>query len=261
MIIDSHAHVVLPPHTMLESMDDAGIDCTILFQTSVHPERADNLESLDREMQKLNQILAGKNASTDIHLRALEEQASCIRAHPDRFIGFGRVPLNMTRDDTAQWIEQRVIGLNFRGLGEFTVSPGNVSDLTVIFEASAETCNLPLWIHTFHPLRLKDLAEIEALSRRYSKVPVIMGHMGGTNWMQVIRWATNNPRLYLDLSACFTVLAPAMAIRELPERTLFSSDAPYGDPFLVKTMVEKITSDRGIRKRVLGDNTTELLGL
>ena len=79
------------------------------------------------------------------------------------------------------------------------------------------------------------------LSKKYSEVTLILGHMGGTNWLQTIKMAKENKNIYLDLSATFTTLAPTIAIKELPDRTLFSSDAPFGDPLLVRQMVEKIS--------------------
>ena len=48
---------------------------------------------------------------------------------------------------------------------------------------------------------------------------------------------------------------------ELPSRTLFSSDAPFGHPLVARTIVEQATSDTTLRKRVLGDNLAELLNL
>lgn len=261
MIIDSHAHVILPPQRQIDSMDEAGIDMTILFPTSVHPERAVNMKSLDLEMQALSRTLAGNARPLEAQLLSLEEQMDVIKAYPERFRGFGRVPLQMSLEETVQWIEGKVKGVGFLGLGEFTLAPGEASNLEVVFEASAHLGNLPLWIHTFHPLGLEDIQEINALSRSFQGVPVILGHLGGTSWIQAIHLAGDNPRLYLDLSAAFTIIAPTMAIRELPDRTLFSSDAPYGDPYLVKKMVERITPDKFVRERVLGENIAEMLNL
>lgn len=68
-------------------------------------------------------------------------------------------------------------------------------------------------------------------------------------------------RFNLDISATFTILAPEMAIKELPERTLFSSDAPYGDPLLIRQMVEKISPSTEVADNVLGGNIARLLKL
>ncbi|MER7930450.1 hypothetical protein ABTY96_46330 [Streptomyces sp. NPDC096057] len=43
-------------------------------------------------------------------------------------------------------------------------------------------------------------------------------------------------------------------------RTLSGSDAPYGDPVVARTTVERVTSSGEVRDRVLGGNLAELLG-
>ena len=130
-----------------------------------------------------------------------------------------------------------------------------------IFSVSADFGNLPLWIHAFSPLNLEDIKAMDGMSKRHPQVPVIIGHLGGIYWRETIELVRGNRNLYLDLSSAYTVIAPAMAVRELPERTLFSSDAPYGDPFLNRQMIERATPDKEVRKLVLGDTIARLIGL
>jgi hypothetical protein len=52
-----------------------------------------------------------------------------------------------------------------------------------------------------------------------------------------------------------------LAIHEVPERTLFGSDAPYGDPVLARAAVERATGPGELRDRVLGGTLAELLGM
>lgn len=158
-------------------------------------------------------------------------------------------------------LQGTIINKGLKGLGEFTFAPGKASALQPVFAASAELGRLPIWIHSFFPLGPSDIKDIDKLSRCFDGVPVIMGHMGGINWAAVIELAKANPNLYLDLSAMFTIMAPRMAIRELPERVIFGSDAPYGDPLLVRQMVERITPDKSIRNMVMGENISALLAL
>jgi predicted TIM-barrel fold metal-dependent hydrolase len=69
------------------------------------------------------------------------------------------------------------------------------------------------------------------------------------------------PNLYLDLSTAPVSFAVWPAIHEAPERTLFGSDAPYGDPVLARAAVERATAPGELRDRVLGGTLAELLGL
>ncbi len=73
--------------------------------------------------------------------------------------------------------------------------------------------------------------------------------------------ATDLDSLHLELSTANIVFAVRLAIRELPTRTFFGSDAPYGDPVLARTTVERVTSPGEVRDRVLGGNLAELLSL
>ena len=79
--------------------------------------------------------------------------------------------------------------------------------------------------------------------------------------MDTIKLAKNHKNIYLDLSAVFTTIAPKLAIRELPDRTLFSSDAPYGSPKLSREMVELISPSDKVTEQVLGGNILKLLNL
>lgn len=261
MIIDSHAHVLLPFERQIALMDEAGVDKTVLFMTSVHPETTTDPASFEREMGKLQEILSGKRNATEARLIAIQEQVEAIARHPDRFIGFGTVPVGLDQAQTNRWIEAQVVANGFRGLGEFTLAPGAVPLLESVFTAAAEFGRLPIWVHTFHPLEATDIRQLVALADRFPQVPVILGHLGGVNWLEAIKLAAERPSLYLDLSAVFTPLAPKLAIQMLPERTLFSSDAPYGDPLLARQLVERVTESSEVRAAVLGGNIARLLGL
>jgi len=260
MIIDGHAHVILPVEQQLALMESAGVERTILFMTRVHPEQAANLDAFEKEMDMLSAILAGQlNNALESFERAVQEHIRVVQAHPTRFIGFGAAPVGLSYNATADWLQTYVIEPGMRGIGEFTLAPGQIGLLDPIFALSSEAGNLPLWVHTFAPLTLDDIRALIALSQRYASVPVILGHLGGLNWMETIKLAKEHPQTYLDLSAAFTTLAPTLAIRELPDRSLFSSDAPYGNPLVARTMIEQITPDPAVRALVLGETMARLV--
>lgn len=261
MIIDSHQHVILPTENQLSLMREAGIDKTILFSTTVHPEIADSLESFENEMSILNEIVSGRRNAIDAKVRSIEEQVKVIKENPDKFIGFGTVPIGLSQDKTAEWIEKKVIANKFYGLGEFTLPLGQVSQLEPIFSADMDLGKLPLWIHTFSPMTLEDIKVIAALAKKYPDVPVILGHLGGANWLNTIKLASESKNLFLDLSGTFSVLVVSLAIKTLPERTLFSSDAPYGDPLLARETIERLIPDNYVRNLILGENIAQLLPL
>lgn len=99
MIIDSHEHIMFPTQMQLEKMDAAGVDKAILFCSAPHPEKANNLHELEAEMNTLYKILAGANTKED-HANRFKKNISEIvkvtEEYPDRFWGFGPVPLGLS---------------------------------------------------------------------------------------------------------------------------------------------------------------------
>jgi len=263
MIIDGHSHVILPSQKHVELMNEAGVDKTVLFSTLVHPEIATDLSGFQKEMQRLNEIIGGQaNTAIAARLASLKEQKETIDLYPTRFIGFGAVPLTLnTENEVNEYIEKEVIGNGFVGLGEFTLPSGSIKLLKPIFKASTNFGNLPLWIHAFNPLILQDIKEIAQFAKEFPSVPVIIGHLGGSNWLETIELVKEIPNLYLDISAYFSTLVLKMAINELPFKCIFGVDMPYGDLQLALDAVRKLANNYKVADAVLGDNILALLRL
>lgn len=265
MVIDSHEHIMFPTKVQLEKMDAAGVDKTVLFCSAPHPEKANNLCELESEMNTLYKVLAGANSKED-NIRRLErnilEVTEAIKNKPDRFLGFGSVPLELSLEDTQEWIETQITDHSLCGVGEFT--PGNeqqIMELDTVFQAIRNTRLYPVWVHTFHPVTPDGIRRLMALCEKYSEIPVIFGHLGGSNWIDVIKFAKEHKNVYLDLSAAFTSIATKMALVELPEKCLYSSDAPYGEPYLYRQLIEFVSPSQTIAKMALGENIGNLLDI
>lgn len=263
MIIDSHEHLMLPIEMQIEKLNQAGVDKAILFSTVPHPERAKNLAELRGEMNILYRVLAGANnkeANRERMIKNNNELAMQMKKYPERFFGFGAVPLGMSEPETSSWIEENILSNEFKGIGEFT--PGSdeqIRQLEVIFQAVNNFSNLPIWVHTFNPVTISGIHILMELCEKYPSVPVIFGHMGGSNWIDVIDFAKSHKYVYLDLSAAFASIATRMAISELPERCLYSSDAPYGEPYLYRQLIEFVSPSQEVANMVLGNNILQLL--
>lgn len=259
MVIDSHAHVMHPPQRQLELMTEAKVDCTVLFTTMMHPEAATSMKTLEEEMNKLYDILNGvKNPLTE-RINAITELATIIKENPTKYIGFGSIPLGLSYNENLEWINQYIVANGFRGIGELAPGTGQVTQLEPLFRASQEVGNLPLWVHTFMPLNFEDIKELLRLAKKHPAVPLILGHLGGMYWLNTLKAVRDIPNIYLDLSATFTTMAPSFAIKEYPERTFFSSDAPYCSPLTARTIIEQIVTDPYVLEQVLGGNIARLL--
>lgn len=265
MIIDSHEHIMLPTKKQLEKMDVAGIDKAILFCSAPHPEKAHTLNELEAEMNSLYKILAGENRKED-NIKRLSNNISdlikVINEYPNRFLGFGSVPLGMTINETQDWIDEQITANSLYGIGEFT--PGNeqqIMQLDTVFQALRNTHVYPVWVHTFNPVTINGIKLLMSLCEKYPEIPIIFGHLGGSNWIDVIRFAQSHENVYLDLSAAFASIATKMALIEMPEKCLFSSDAPYGEPYLYRQLIEFVSPNKKTTKLALGENISRLLCL
>lgn len=99
------------------------------------------------------------------------------------------------------------------------------------------------------------------LAHKYPTVLVIFGHMGGYHWQTLLDFAKTSKNSYIDMSATFSTLATQMVISELPDKCLFSSDAPYGEPLLNKQFIEFVSPSTEIAAMVLEENIANLLKL
>ncbi|QBJ89087.1 metal-dependent hydrolase [Streptomyces seoulensis] len=261
MIIDAHSHVHDPVHRHIALLDEAGVDRAVLFSTRPHPERATNLAAFRREMSVLDETISGRSTSLDDFEAARRELEAACAEHPDRFIGFGKVRLDRPSRRIAEDVEREVVGRGFRGIGELSPPPDGAGRLEPVLRAASDHSGLPVVVHGFAPTTVGDLATLSALARRYPSVPLVISQLGGLNWLKAVELARETSNMYLELSTANIVFAVRLAIEEVPDRTLFGSDAPYGDPLLARAIVERVTKPGALRDRVLGGTLAELLGL
>jgi len=260
MILDAHSHVHDPLDAHLLALDDAGVHRTVLFPTRPHPERATDLDSLRHEMTLLQRALAGSTGD-DAFALAMRELDDALAAHPDRFLGFGSVPLGRPGAETAARVEREVVGRGLYGIGELTPPPDQSALVEPVLRAAHDHAGLPVVVHGSAPTTAVDLRTLADLAARYPRVPLVISQLGGAHWMDAIELARDTPNLHLDLSTANIVFAVRLAVHELPTRTFFGSDAPYGDPVVARTTVERVARPGEVCDRVLGGNLAVLLGL
>jgi predicted TIM-barrel fold metal-dependent hydrolase len=262
MIIDGHSHVTLPVEEHIRKMNEAGVDKTVLFTTTFHPETAKNTEEVKTAMHYLNDLVAGKKGSMEeTRRKAILELTQALSWYPDRFIGFGSVPAGLDYKATLQFIDENIRKNRLSGMGEFTVGSGQTHLLQNVFQASREFENLPVWIHAFFPLNFSDIKEISKYAKEYPEVPVILGHLGGVNWLETMELVGEIPNLYLDTSAFYSTFVLGTVINALPEKCIFGVDLPFGDIPLSIEAVRKTAKTKSVADAVLGENILKLLRL
>lgn len=262
MIIDGHSHVTVPIYEHIEAMDAAGIDKTVLFSTTFHPETSKNYSEVKASMEFLNDLLAGKKGSmVEARQKAVFELIEAINQYPGRYMGFGAVPVGLELNATLQYVNEVVQKNHLAGMGEFTLGSGQIHLLKNIFSASREFNNLPIWIHAFFPLTVQDIKEIAELAKSYPETPVILGHLGGNNWIESVTLVKEISNLYLDTSAYYSTFVLGTIINEVPEKCFFGVDRPFGDLQLSKSAILQFAKTPSIANAVLGENIAQLLNI
>jgi hypothetical protein len=262
MIVDGHSHVTLPIEDHIVLMDESGIDKTVLFSTTFHPELAQNAQEVKEKMQYLNDLLTGKNGSMiEARKASITELVNAIKQFPERYIGFGAVPVGLPLEETKQYMEDNIKDNHLAGVGEFTLGVGQAFLLENIFLASQEFNHLPIWIHAFFPYTLKDIRDTIAIAKKYSDIPVILGHLGGSNWIETMDMVSETKNLYLDTSAYYSTFVLSTIINEMPSKCIFGVDRPFGDLELSKQTILKLAKSSDIANAVLGENIAQILKL
>ncbi len=259
-VIDSHVHVMLPVEKQVELLKEAGVDRAVLFSTVVHPEKAESRAEFRNEMETLNKILRGEINPVEARIASIKELVSVMSRKGNMFMGFGTVPAGQDISFTSQGIEKHIAGNKLSGIGEITFGAGMAHSIENIFRAVSDYGNsYPLWIHTFNPATLDDIKTLTGFADKYPGVKVILGHGGGSYWLETVELVSDRKNIYYDISAMFSILPVKFALKEFPERVLFSSDMPYGSPYVARDTVEYIVEDKAVREMVLGGNISNLL--
>jgi uncharacterized protein len=260
MIIDSHSHVMLPAENQINIMKKAGIDKSILFPTMVHPEKAGNRMEFENEINQLNKVIRGEINPIEARLTAINELLRTLNDYDFYLGGFGGCPIGQDLKTTSDWIQNNIIGNGLKGIGELTIASGSVNMIENIFKSLTEyKQKFPVWIHTFNPLNLNDIMEITEMAKKYPSVLVIMGHSGGSFWLETIQLVKEINNIYVDVSIPITGFAIKLMSQEFPERILFGSDMPYGNPIITRQLIEFEIDDKYIREMVLGNNILKII--
>lgn len=257
-VIDAHAHLILPPAAHIQSMDEAGIGKSVLLMSRPHPERATDLHSFKAEMSVLSRVTAGASALG--FAGAMAELHATLREWPSRYIGFGGVPMDEP-SRIGSWVSEEIVGRGLKGIGEISPPVGQAALVEPVFQAAADHGGrYPILLHAAAPQTAEDIATYIRLAARYSRVPIIIGQLGGPNWLSTIEAVKEaTPNVFVDLGTPQTWYGPFLAAREIPDRAIFASAAPYGDPLTSRIQVQRATDSREALARIMSGNLLDIL--
>ncbi len=256
MRIDGHTHLTRPPENMLKILDATGVDrCVVCSSGLANGEDIHTLQDAKGTMARVakaqNNPGTGKNIS-DIN----REIADVVQSNPERFIGFGKVDL--FEEDYMRRAEE-VLALGLSGIGEIIGVHGNVEKLAPLAAFSHAHGGFPLFVHCDYPVDGNDLAEIAALCAQNGKAVVIIGHFGGDFWLDAIEIAKRLPGVYLDLSEIVNQVPLTVAAREIPEKLLYGTDAPWDLAEAILVRVQHLPVGSEVKEQILGGNLERIL--
>ena len=214
MIIDAHVHITdsgtwfssgleATLDALLQALDQAGVDQAVVLP------------------------LAGYTANATV--------VRCVRAHPDRLIGFGTLGTEPTREGVQHVRDLGLSGIKFHPrLERRTLAWLEREGLL----GEIEDAGLPLlvcgWLQsTSVPIvELTPLA-LDVTAKRHPSLTFILAHMGGHRLWDAVVCARSNENVYLDCSYTLAVYEGTSLVRDftallssVDQKLMFGSDFP-----------------------------------
>jgi len=186
---------------------------------------------------------------------------------------YGYVYINMHYPELSLKEMEKYLGTaKFVGVkynGEYSRAAACAPENRQVFTLLEKEYRKPLLLHTWglpehgNVVAYSLPAQALELARAHPQLEIVMGHMGGTEWMSAIRAAEQAPNLYLDTCASYADQDKvSVAVQMLgADRVLFGSGATEGSLFMQKGAI--LDADIGEKERamVLYENACRVFGL
>jgi predicted TIM-barrel fold metal-dependent hydrolase len=242
-IIDCHAHVG----------PGRGID---------RPTSPDDVVRLMNAIGIERNVISGLMFATGTRVETMNDWvADCLRAYPDRFLGYCYINPNFP-DEMADEIERSFEQPGFAGF-KLHVSwngvPYDSDRYGPVYEFAAAR-RLPILAHTWGDESVRALAR---MARAYPSIPFLAGHSGAGDVEINLEEARRTPNLYLELTySGGTPWLTERLVREVgAERIVWGSDTIL---FAASHQIGKVVfADiaEADKLRILGGNAKRLFGL
>ncbi|HRZ25790.1 MAG TPA: amidohydrolase family protein [Spirochaetota bacterium] len=290
MIIDCHYHLeerILTVPDLIGKMDESGIDRVALMGALNDPfpeppavgARIMQFLLRRKTLRGMGRLLSG-NFNAEGNIRLLSGQTIVIYrdpdnapvfaaadAHPGRFLGWIFVNPRGAKEQKAEamkWMgHPACAGIKAHPFWH-RYDPVELLPSAQIAAARGK----PLILHA----GFGSHGDIRALLARVPDLKLVLAHTAfpefGDTWKEI----RANRNVYVDLSQ--TSYVNRRTIREVvgflgPERCLYGTDGPFGfhgkdglfDYTVIKGWIEDIFRDGGVKRRILGENFAELVGI
>jgi len=162
---------------------------------------------------------------------------------------------------------EKFVGVKYNG--EYSRSAACAEENDHIFGLVENKYGKPLLLHTWglpehgNVMAYSLPSQALELAIKHPNLKVIMGHMGGTEWMSAIRAAQKADNLYLDTCASYADCDKiGTAVRMLgAERALFGSGMTENNPFMQKGAVLDAAITNREKEMFLYANARQIFGI
>jgi predicted TIM-barrel fold metal-dependent hydrolase len=198
------------------------------------------------------------------------ELAEAIAPHPALY---GYVYINMHYPEASLAEMEKYLGTDkfvaVKYNGEYSRAAASAPENREVFTRLEKVYKKPLLIHSWglpehgNAVAYSLPSQILELARAHPDLKIVMGHMGGPEWMSAIRAAGQAPNLYLDTCASYADREKiGVAVRMLgADRVLFGSGATEGSLMMQKGVVLDAAITEEERAQVLYENARRVFGL
>jgi hypothetical protein len=243
MIIDAHAHAdeyklfgwIDPPERIISLMDRTGIDISIVTTYAEAP----------------------------FHRAAVDNLVNYVNRFPERLLGFVRIDPKGAEEAVRVFehtirTQPRIKGMKLHPISNL-IKP--YSPFCTNLLRSAAKLDVPVFIHCCD----KPLAQPLQIGKAAELCPetTIICHMGGFfRGEEIIRVAQKHSNILLDTSS---IPYPRIILQALeaigPDRIVFASDNPAGDPVSELAKIRNLKLSPEIEEKILYKNIARLLKL
>lgn len=198
------------------------------------------------------------------------ELAAAIAPHPALY---GYVYINMHYPEASLVEMEKYLGTDkfvaVKYNGEYSRAAASAPENREVFTRLEKIYKKPLLVHSWglpehgNAVAYSLPSQILELARAHPELKIVMGHMGGSEWMSAIRAAEQAPNLYLDTCASYADREKiGVAVRMLgADRVLFGSGATEGSLVMQKGVVLGADITEKERAQVLYENARRVFGL
>lgn len=257
MKIDIHVHDTEPIELLLKSMEKNQIDKALVCSSAVAKGEAIHCFE-DAKVMLDNVARAQKEkGSTQSAQEVNQALAKKLKPFEGTLYGMGKVDLN-ANDVTDQLESIREEGLY--GVGEIIGIHRQIERLVPVLAFSSENKPFPVFIHCDFPVDAKDIKDLFALIKDYPGARIIIGHLGGNYWMDVLEEMKSVDNCLLDCSEVVNFVPLYIAACEEKDRLAFGSDFPWDRMEVNLARLAEMDIDSSVLEKIMGRNAERFLG-